>query len=573
MTASEDESDQNASVPTVAANPTVYLLPSQFPHRHPTIYFEYPKAFQVERGGNCRENRIPFPEEERRRKILLYGTNKNVNCVSQALKRSGFEKAPVKGKCSRAWNLFWGTHLEDAEWRKMELFQSTNHFPGSWCLGCKDQLWRRIEKLQKKFGEAFSFCPKSYNLPTGRGILAADMSQSPKSLFIVKPPGSAEGRGIRLVNKIEQIPEKEKLLVQQYLADPYLIGNKKFDLRIYVLVTSFDPLRIYVYNEGLVRFATQDYDTSSSSRTNLYMHLTNYSINKNSPTFVKNVDAALDDEGSKWSLQALWRYLEEQGANVEALREKISALVVKTMISVEDEMNSKYTNTFSAVQQKQPQDLGCADLLHSNSHSKCFELYGFDVILDARLTPWLLEVNVDPSLSSSSPLDKRIKHMLATDILHMLCLTPVDRTALLAQCEATKRERSATGVQRPTGREICMGTPLGKSTGELLKPSTRLAAQLQQLQRKPISKLCDADISLICEAEDENARRGNWERVFPAKCLEDSDPYTRFFESIRYGNQLLAKWLKEPDWEVLVARSQSMKAVEDFSRHSAMGED
>jgi tubulin polyglutamylase TTLL4 len=57
----------------------------------------------------------------------------------------------------------------------------------------------------------------------------------------------------------------------------------------------------------------------------------------------------------------------------------------------------------------------------------CFELYGFDIILDEKLKPWLLEVNVCPSLSSSSPLDKQIKTMLLSDVLHIVGFQVYDR--------------------------------------------------------------------------------------------------------------------------------------------------
>ena len=57
-----------------------------------------------------------------------------------------------------------------------------------------------------------------------------------------------------------------------------LIDGFKFDLRVYVAVTSVNPLRLYVYDEGLVRFASERYDTSNLK--NVFSHLTNYSINK-----------------------------------------------------------------------------------------------------------------------------------------------------------------------------------------------------------------------------------------------------------------------------------------------------
>ena len=96
--------------------------------------------------------------------------------------------------------------------------------------------------------------------------------------------------------------------MQRYISNPYLINNLKFDLRIYVLITSFDPLKIYVYEEGLTRFASEAY-TNRKNSTNKFMHLTNYSVNKKSSNFVKNKDATEDNVGHKWSLSALFKFL------------------------------------------------------------------------------------------------------------------------------------------------------------------------------------------------------------------------------------------------------------------------
>ena len=56
----------------------------------------------------------------------------------------------------------------------------------------------------------------------------------------------------------------------------------------------------------------------------------------------------------------------------------------------------------------------------AKNRNQCFEIYGFDVILDYKLRPWLLEVNVAPSLSSSSPYDKQVKTKLLVDTLHLV---------------------------------------------------------------------------------------------------------------------------------------------------------
>lgn len=87
---------------------------------------------------------------------------------------------------------------------------------------------------------------------------------------------------------------------------PYLIDGFKFDLRLYVLLAGVNPLRVYVYKEGLARFATVPYESPDPQNLdNLYMHLTNYAINKDSENFVVNTDQDKDDVGSKRSFSSV----------------------------------------------------------------------------------------------------------------------------------------------------------------------------------------------------------------------------------------------------------------------------
>ena len=87
---------------------------------------------------------------------------------------------------------------------------------------------------------------------------------------------------------VPQDDDQERYVISKYISNPLLVSGYKFDLRLYVLVTSIDPLRIYIYNEGLVRFASEPYETGKGSK---FSHLTNYSINKNNASFVKNKNA------------------------------------------------------------------------------------------------------------------------------------------------------------------------------------------------------------------------------------------------------------------------------------------
>ena len=89
---------------------------------------------------------------------------------------------------------------------------------------------------------------------------------------------------------------------------PFLVDGYKFDLRLYVMLAGVNPLRIYLYKEGLARFATVLYESPQPSNlANLFMHLTNYAINKESENFISNTNEDDDDSGSKRSFTSILR--------------------------------------------------------------------------------------------------------------------------------------------------------------------------------------------------------------------------------------------------------------------------
>lgn len=76
-------------------------------------------------------------------------------------------------------------------------------------------------------------------------------------IYIIKPQNSSQGKGIILTNDLSKIQPGEKCIIQKYIPQPYLLDGYKFDLRIYVLLASVDPLVIYIHHDGLARFATK----------------------------------------------------------------------------------------------------------------------------------------------------------------------------------------------------------------------------------------------------------------------------------------------------------------------------
>jgi hypothetical protein len=174
-----------------------------------------------------------------------------------------------------------------------------------------------------------------------------------------------------------------------------------------VLVTSYEPLRVYVFKEGLVRFASVSYDTKAA-KSNAFMHLTNYSINKKNENFVANEVLENDDVGYKWSLSAFCSHLEQVGIDMDLLWSRIYDTIIKTLAVGE-----------SYVLQAMKQ--------HQMFRLNCFEIFGFDILIDSELKPWILEVNLNPSLSTDAPLDLKIKTSLITDALNLIGLKKFDR--------------------------------------------------------------------------------------------------------------------------------------------------
>lgn len=115
--------------------------------------------------------------------------------------------------------------------------------------------------------------------------------------------------------------------------------------------------------------------------------MTNYSLNKHNAAFQENIDALRDDQGSKWSLSAFRRRLKTMGIDDSLIFAKIDDIIIKTIISIEHIVNN------------------AVDMFVPFKSSNCFECFGFDILIDDKMEPWLLEVNLTPAMSCDSPLD------------------------------------------------------------------------------------------------------------------------------------------------------------------------
>ncbi|XP_032044108.1 tubulin polyglutamylase TTLL5 isoform X1 [Aythya fuligula] len=431
---------------------------------------------------------------------------------------------------SSDYNLMWtGSHLKPYLLRSLTDIQKVNHFPKSYELTRKDRLYKNVSRMQLAHGfKAFHILPQTFILPAEYQDFCNTYSKD-RGPWIVKPVASSRGRGVYLINNPNQIVLEDNILVSRYISNPLLIDDFKFDVRLYVLVTSYDPLVIYLYEEGLARFATVRYDQASKNIKNQFMHLTNYSVNKKSGDYVSCDDPEVEDYGNKWSMSAMLRYLKQEGRDTAALMANVEDLIIKTVVSAELAIATA-CKTF---------------LSHRGS---CFELYGFDVLIDDTLKPWLLEVNLSPSLACDAPLDLKIKASMLSDMFTLVgfvCQDPGQRSgrAINHSSESGRRnlyqklQRPVSAQSQPASTRL-RTRPLSASDAEMKNMMSSGREKATGRQGSSVLGLSMEEIRVLRRVREENERRGGFIRIFPTPVTWDL--YGSFLEYKTSMNYMLA---------------------------------
>ena len=157
-----------------------------------------------------------------------------------------------------------------------------NHFKNPYELTRKDLMIKNVKRKRRSLvrigrkDEAEKYeriCPSSFVLPQDYNLFVEAFKKEPGQVWIMKPVGRSQGKGIFLFNSLHQIAgwkrgndiramrdvPVESYAAQKYILNPYLVGGKKFDMRIYVLVTSYSPLVAWLYRDGFSRFCITKY--------------------------------------------------------------------------------------------------------------------------------------------------------------------------------------------------------------------------------------------------------------------------------------------------------------------------
>jgi hypothetical protein len=312
--------------------------------------------------------------------------------LQKAMACLGWTETPSSSKASVAFNVCNPSRL------KLDAGIIFSRFPNmADC--CRKALFStllcRIQKLLPPSASLNDgrFIPKQWALPRDAALLQADVDaaraaalEAPggaRPLYIVKPDAGCQGQGIEITPEpSRQSPYKREAVVQEYIGRPLLLDGLKFDLRLYVLVTSVGgdadngPMRCFLCREGMARFAVEPFD--GADVRSVHAHLTNYSLNKKSGSFVAT-DEADGGCGSKRTVSSTFAALVAAGlvADVEGLWGRIGALVTRGLSVMQPVLASSRCHW---------------------SANPCFQILGFDVLLDEACEPWLIEINDHPSL-------------------------------------------------------------------------------------------------------------------------------------------------------------------------------
>ena len=352
------------------------------------------------------------------------------------------ESVPTTAVYVPRWNVLWTWGVPKFKFHHLLVCQKVNRFQGTKCLTRKDLLKKKLSQ-----SNGSDIMPATFNLPSEytlfvsayQSIVKFEMKeredstmQNKNNIWILKPAGMSRGRGIYLIHDIGSVCYSKPFVAQKYISNPLLYHGYKFDLRLYVLVTSFHPLEAFLYGEGLVRFSLIPFSCNYDSLGDPRIHLTNSSIQKNYLNDMSRSHPVLlagkqDGGGNKVRWSWLRNKLMNENVDPSLIWNRIRECCLKVLLSVDSDIP-----------------------FQPNS----FEIFGFDILLDNELKPWVIEVNGSPSMSRDYPLDSDIKETLIKDTIALVDPSPLDRSALSEICKERLRQVSGRGIDR--GEYYCI---------------------------------------------------------------------------------------------------------------------
>ena len=217
------------------------------------------------------------------------------------------------------------------------------------------------------------FHPITLNLATQRADIEQRVNDDPPGSWILKPKMGTRGEGIRLLQEAKDLPTGGGWLVQQYIQKPLLIRNRKTKLRVYLLLTDLDPITGWVYSNGILKIAVDEYALDYESLQNPYAHNLASQLHQNHPDYCEDM---CRDDFNRWH--------DNFGTDNSNLWPGVDTILAHTLAASQAQGKAIKENIL-------------------NGHQNCFELFGVDIMFEEDGTPWLIEINRSPSMANPFP--------------------------------------------------------------------------------------------------------------------------------------------------------------------------
>ncbi|CAG9788390.1 unnamed protein product [Diatraea saccharalis] len=293
--------------------------------------------------------------------------NKNglLKHVHLVLERYGYEKTT---NSTPSWSLLWS---HDYPFRalypslhKLKARQMVNHFPGTGFITNKVDLATTD----------FKFIPKAFKLPQNKKTFLEYAAKNKHALFLEK---HNQHRGVFIKNVSEIDLSSGESFVQEYVQKPYLVDGHKFDIGVYVVLTSVDPLRVYWYKgDVLFRYCPAKYYPFDAKDLDKYVIGDDYLPTWKVPSLAHPYTALGFGMKSAFDI-----YAKSKGDNPSKMWQDVQRAISEVFVK-------KEKHIVEALKQ-------------FSSPNNFFELMRFDLVIDEDMRVYLLEANMSPNLSSA----------------------------------------------------------------------------------------------------------------------------------------------------------------------------
>lgn len=391
------------------------------------------------------------------------------------------------------WDVIWAheypfkTYADKIMFSNLKPYQKVNHFPG-------------IGFITNKIDLAVSnikYIPPAFHLPSEKSKFFTFARNHPQKVFVQKQNNH---RGIKIKSLNELDFNMTGTFIQEYVNNPLLIDGYKFDVGVYTIITSIDPLRVYIYNgDILFRFCTEKYHPFDPNNIEKYV---------------------IGDEYLPiWKIPSLKKYYVDQGASMKVSVESHLKMLGKNASKIWEKLEDAI-RVVCLDKESMLKNL----MKNYKSKTNFFELVRFDFVVDDDLNVFIMEVNMSPNLSSAHyPQNRLIYEQVLFNLFAIVGLTHFER----------------------------------KQDSLKMAVSTKNIVAYPKLCSKMNCDLCDSEECLLCSpcmdtdtkvqltnAYREYIDRHDCKRVFPPKFNPNFLNISEDLSHLSLKSRLMYKWFK-----------------------------